>query len=71
VLLSAQGAPTLQLEDSFAPANWRLQDTGNQDLGSMGPALLPGGLVFIAGKSGDGYLLHAHVLGGIGVRRQR
>jgi outer membrane protein assembly factor BamB len=59
-------SPTLQLEDSFAPANWRLQDTGNQDLGSEGPLLLPGGLVFIAGKSGDGYLLHANALGGIG-----
>jgi len=59
-------SPTLQLEDSFAPANWRLQDTGNQDLGSEGPALLPGGLVFIAGKSGDGYLLNANALGGIG-----
>jgi outer membrane protein assembly factor BamB len=59
-------SPTLQLEDSFAPSNWLLQDTGNQDLGSEGPALLPGGLVFIAGKSGDGYLLHANALGGIG-----
>jgi len=59
-------SPTLQLEDSFAPPNWRLQDTGNQDLGSEGPALLPDGLVFIAGKSGDGYLLHANALGGIG-----
>ena len=59
-------SPRLQLEDSFAPTDWRLQDTGNQDLGSMGPSLLPGGLVFIAGKSGDGYLLHANALGGIG-----
>ncbi|HZU70768.1 MAG TPA: PQQ-binding-like beta-propeller repeat protein [Ktedonobacteraceae bacterium] len=59
-------SPTLQLEDSFAPANWRMQDTGNQDLGSMGPALLPGGYVFAAGKSGDGYLLNANALGGIG-----
>ncbi len=59
-------SPTLQLEDSFAPANWRIQDSGNQDLGSMGPSLLPGGLVFIAGKSGDGYLLDANALGGIG-----
>jgi len=59
-------SPTLQLEDSFAPAQWREEDTGDQDLGSMGPALLPGGLVFIAGKSGDGYLLHANALGGIG-----
>src|SRR5260370_34103294 len=59
-------SPTLQLEDSFAPAQWREEDTGDQDLGSMGPALLPGGLVFIAGKSGFGYLLHANALGGIG-----
>jgi outer membrane protein assembly factor BamB len=59
-------SPTLQLEDRFAPAQWREQDTGDQDLGSMGPALLPGGLVFIAGKAGFGYLLHAHDLGGIG-----
>ena len=58
-------SPTLQLEDSFAPAQWREEDTGDQDLGSMGPALLPGGLVFIAGKSGFGYLLHANALGGI------
>jgi len=57
---------TLQREDSFAPTQWREEDTGDQDLGSMGPALLPGGLIFIAGKSGFGYLLHANHLGGIG-----
>src|SRR5258708_23067026 len=27
-------SPTLHLEDSFAPAEWRVQDTGDQDLGS-------------------------------------
>jgi outer membrane protein assembly factor BamB len=59
-------SPTLQLEDSFAPTDWLAQDTGNQDLGSMGPSLLPGGFVFIAGKAGTGYLLHANALGGIG-----
>jgi hypothetical protein len=59
-------SPTLHLEDSFAPAQWREEDTGDQDLGSMGPALLTGGLVFIAAKSGFGYLLHANALGGIG-----
>jgi outer membrane protein assembly factor BamB len=59
-------SPTLQLEDSFAPAQWREEDTGDQDLGSMGPALLPGGLIFVAGKAGLGYLLHANDLGGIG-----
>lgn len=59
-------SPTLQLEDSFAPADWLAQGTGNQDLGSMGPSLLPGGFVFIAGKAGIGYLLNANKLGGIG-----
>ena len=59
-------SPDLQLEDSFAPTQWREEDTGDQDLGSMGPSLLPGGLVFIAGKAGLGYLLHANDLGGIG-----
>ena len=32
----------------------------------MGPLLLPGGLVFAAGKSGLGYLLRAGHLGGVG-----
>ena len=59
-------SPDLRLEDHFAPAQWREEDTGDQDLGSMGPSLLPGGLVFIAGKAGLGYLLHANDLGGIG-----
>jgi hypothetical protein len=59
-------SPTLQLEDSFAPADWLAQDTGNQDLGSLGPSLLPGGFVFVAGKAGIGYLLNANKLGGIG-----
>jgi outer membrane protein assembly factor BamB len=59
-------SPTLKLEDSFAPAQWRTDDTGDNDLGSMGPSLLPGGFVFIAGKSGFGYLLHTNALGGIG-----
>jgi hypothetical protein len=59
-------SPELQLEDRFAPTDWLAQDTGDQDLGSMGPSLLPGGFIFIAGKAGVGYLLHANALGGIG-----
>jgi outer membrane protein assembly factor BamB len=59
-------SPDLRLEDRFAPAQWREEDTGDQDLGSMGPSLLPGGLVFIVGKAGLGYLLHANDLDGIG-----
>ncbi len=57
---------TLQLEDGFAPESWRLDNVRDADLGSLGPVLLPGGLVFIAGKSGTGYLLHSDPLGGVG-----
>jgi outer membrane protein assembly factor BamB len=59
-------SPTLQLEDGFAPDRWPEDNAGDADLGSMGPVLLPGGLIFIAGKSSLGYLLHADRLGGVG-----
>ncbi len=32
----------------------------------LGPALLPGGLIFIAGKAGIGYVLHSEALEGVG-----
>lgn len=57
--------PTLQLEDGFAPQQWQQDNAGDSDLGSMGPVLLPGGLVYANGKSGLGYLLHADNLGGV------
>ncbi|GAC1692274.1 MAG: hypothetical protein PVS3B1_31060 [Ktedonobacteraceae bacterium] len=59
-------SPTLQLEDGFAPRNWADENSSDTDLGSSGPLLLPNSLVFIAGKSSAGYLLHASTLGGIG-----
>ncbi len=59
-------SPTLHLEDGFAPQQWQQDNAGDADLGSMGPVLLPGGLVFADGKSGLGYLLHANALGGVG-----
>jgi outer membrane protein assembly factor BamB len=59
-------SPTLQLEDSFAPATWPRDNAADADLGSLGPVLAPGGWVFAAGKSGQGYLLHADALGGVG-----
>jgi len=59
-------SPTLQLQDGFAPRNWAEENNDDTDLGSTGPLLLPNGLVFIAGKSSNGYLLHANSLGGIG-----
>ncbi len=59
-------SPTLQLEDAFAPATWQHDNASDADLGSMGPVLLPNGLLYANGKSGHGYLLHADHLGGIG-----
>src|SRR6266849_3064113 len=59
-------SPKLQLEDGFAPTGWQRENAVDADLGSMGPLLLPGGLIFADGKSGKGYLLKADDLGGIG-----
>jgi len=59
-------SPDLRLEDGFAPRRWAEDNAADADLGSMGPVLLPGGLVFAAGKSGLGYLLRADRLGGVG-----
>jgi outer membrane protein assembly factor BamB len=59
-------SPELRLEDGFAPTRWPQDNAADADLGSMGPLLLPGGLVFAAGKSGLGYLLRADHLGGVG-----
>jgi outer membrane protein assembly factor BamB len=59
-------SPELGLEDGFAPTQWPQDNAADADLGSMGPLLLPGGLVFAAGKSGLGYLLRADHLGGVG-----
>jgi len=57
---------TLQLENGFAPTQWAQDNAEDADLGSTGPILLPGRLIFADGKSGLGYLLHADSLGGIG-----
>jgi outer membrane protein assembly factor BamB len=53
------------LRDSFSPATWAADNAGDQDLGSQGPTLV-GPWVFIAGKSGNGYVLRHDHLGGIG-----
>ncbi|MCO6006125.1 PQQ-binding-like beta-propeller repeat protein [Actinoallomurus purpureus] len=53
----------------FAPKSWGQENSEDQDLGSTGPLLLPGGRVLIAGKTGDVYLLDARDLGGIGGQR--
>ncbi len=58
-------SPELRLLDWFAPANWADLNAGDTDLGSMGPALVGGSLLFVAGKEGTGYLLRPDHLGGI------
>jgi putative pyrroloquinoline-quinone binding quinoprotein/putative pyrroloquinoline-quinone-binding quinoprotein len=63
-------SPTLQLLDAFAPHSWPQDNASDADLGSMGPVLLPGDLLFAAGKSGQGYLLRAGHLGGVGGQAQ-
>jgi outer membrane protein assembly factor BamB len=59
-------SPSLQLEDGFAPASWPSDNAADLDLGSLGPVLLPHGLLYANGKAGQGYRLRAHHLGGIG-----
>jgi outer membrane protein assembly factor BamB len=55
-----------RLVSSFAPAQWAQENSSDLDLGSMGPLLLPRGLVVASGKGGDVYLLRQENLGGIG-----
>jgi outer membrane protein assembly factor BamB len=50
----------------FAPSTWATDNATDADLGSLSPTLLSGGWVFIAGKSGTGYVLRQGSLGGIG-----
>ena len=57
---------TLQLEDGFAPQQWQQDNATDADLGSMAPVLLSNNLIFAAGKTGQGYVLHADALGGVG-----
>ncbi|HEV3129263.1 MAG TPA: PQQ-binding-like beta-propeller repeat protein, partial [Solirubrobacteraceae bacterium] len=57
--------PNLGLVDNWAPINWRSLDSGDADIGSSMPLLLPGNLVFEDGKSGLGYLLDSTHLGGV------
>jgi len=55
-----------RLVDSFSPSNWAAHNAADLDLGSQGPAVVGGKWIFIAGKDGDGYVLRAERLGGIG-----
>jgi hypothetical protein len=63
-------SPTLQLEDGFAPQSWPSDNASDADLGSMAPVLLPDGYIFADGKLGQGYLVRADHLGGVGGQLQ-
>jgi outer membrane protein assembly factor BamB len=56
-------APNLTSLDWFAPGDWRQLSSEDGDLGSISPVLLPGGLAWISGKNGTGYLLRQDALG--------
>ncbi|HTZ43590.1 MAG TPA: PQQ-binding-like beta-propeller repeat protein [Jatrophihabitans sp.] len=56
---------TQRIVDSFSPSTWRTDNANDLDLGSQGPQIV-GNYVFIAGKSGTGYVLDRAKLGGIG-----
>jgi len=59
-------SPSLTVLDYFAPTNWAQLNSGDTDLGSVAPTLLPNGDVFQIGKEGVGDLLTESHLGGIG-----
>ena len=62
--------PHSNLKMVSAPDRLGGQNGGDQDLGSMGPVLLPNNQVFIDGKAGKGYLLNGNKLGGVGGQLQ-
>jgi outer membrane protein assembly factor BamB len=59
-------SPSLQETGYFAPTNWAALNSGDVDIGSVGPALLNNQTIFQIGKEGVGYLLNGSNLGGIG-----
>ncbi|HMK97783.1 MAG TPA: PQQ-binding-like beta-propeller repeat protein [Acidimicrobiales bacterium] len=58
--------PALSVAGVFAPSDWAALNASDTDLGSTGPAVLPGGLALQVGKSGTGYLVRIDRLGGVG-----
>ncbi len=59
-------SPTLQELDYFAPTDWASLNSGDVDLGSVGPSILGSNTIFQIGKEGVGYLLSDSNLGQIG-----
>jgi outer membrane protein assembly factor BamB len=56
----------LAVQGRFTPASFAALSSGDLDLGSTAPALLPDGLIFQIGKQGTGYVLDGGRLGGTG-----
>jgi outer membrane protein assembly factor BamB len=55
--------PNLNLIGNFEPPSWKEDSNSDTDLGSAGAELLPGGLLFQAGKNGTGYLIETATMG--------
>lgn len=58
--------PDLNLVDDFAPSDFAHLSQQDLDLGSIAPLPVADGLVFVAGKDGNGYLLDGGHLGHAG-----
>ena len=56
--------PGLKLRQAYTPTDQAMLNTGDLDLGSGSPALLPGGLAWIAGKDGIQRVLALSALDG-------
>jgi outer membrane protein assembly factor BamB len=59
-------SPALKMAGYFAPSDWAQLNQTDGDLGSTGPAVLPGGVAVQVGKAGTGYLMTTGHLGGVG-----
>jgi len=57
-----QLSPSMTLTGHFEPPSWRADSNTDRDLSSGAPELLPGGLIFQAGKNGTGYLIDESTL---------
>ena len=56
-------SPSLSRIGNFEPESWLNDSNTDADLGSAGPELLPGGLLFQSGKNRTGYLISEAKLG--------
>lgn len=65
-------SPTLNVLDWFTPDNWEVLTDGDYDMGSAGPALVPGTGWLVGGnKYGTMYLIDGNSMGGLGPENSR